>query len=999
MSFFSFLGSAAKTVGHDVLAVDKAVLKPFSFLSNVGQQNPLASPKQQVQTFKNFATGAGHVAQDVVTRGPVQAGLSITAPITHRSSVQPADLGTFGRILFGDQPINTIQSQYSQQRSTGTGLLPAVGLAGLTGIGDILPPFGGGGVAKDLVKAATAEDATKALIKGGVDAATARRIAPAIANTKDPNIINNIIDKAHAPPPSPASADIHPTSVEPTSTAAGQGIVHPELKAAVENVGNKADIAKLPTAADTEAGINGKQIAQSARSSYIGELDKQRLAGTHLNEALKKVAPDEQGAIFWYREANGNSGKLQEALANPKFEAYHEDIQKALNLSPEAKQASQALDVAYQKTGEAATAAGTIKGALQEYGNSRFYVQEPGGGTNLSSTLRQGTGSAQSRKFEDAFQAVEAGKQFATTNAADAFALHNSELARVNTTRKLLDTMQTNGLGKWTTGTPPEGWSRVEGVSKSGAFNDENGVAHSVQYNFTAPKEIADRMAALTKTDALKRSGFFRGSAAYQGLVKTLDLSFSLFHHLTMTVQALSQTKLGYDVVKNWDKIGHTDSTEFRKLELQAVKDGGLRTTKVAANQDISRSLFSHSNNTWIDTIKEAPVAKQVLSAAHVSTSILFDKMQRYLKVMDWHGKMEKWIANNPHATQDEYLQASRGYGKEINAAYGGLNWEALGITKTQQSVLRAVLLAPDWVISNASLIKYIGAKGTAGSAARQHIFTALVSGMVATEAINKAVTGHFTDQNQKGHWSEIELAPGVHLSLIRGGPGELLKIMSNIYDKGPATGVGSFAQGKESPFARTLTGLLTGKNYFGQAITGGATSLPGKALGEGKFIASNLIPIPFGGQSGYSYTKNAIQEHSPINPVALGASATGLARYTNPNPGVSKPQKDILAQLKQENAPQNQIDSYKAFFKVKSPSSTEVNNQIDQALKNNDYNKATQLATDYNAKIEKVYSRWAKQYGNDVPDDLYSRYQGKYINPDGFDARLDKLSTPILSR
>lgn len=57
--------------------------------------------------------------------------------------------------------------------------------------------------ASNLIKASTKEDAHKALVSSGVDELTAERIAPAVAQTKDPNVISNIITRAHTPPPTP----------------------------------------------------------------------------------------------------------------------------------------------------------------------------------------------------------------------------------------------------------------------------------------------------------------------------------------------------------------------------------------------------------------------------------------------------------------------------------------------------------------------------------------------------------------------------------------------------------------------------------------------------------------------------------------------------------------------------------------------------------------------------------------------------------------------------
>ena len=61
-----------------------------------------------------------------------------------------------------------------------------------------------------------------------------------------------------------------------------------------------------------------------------------------------------------------------------------------------------------------------------------------------------------------------------------------------------------------------------------------------------------------------------------------------------------------------------------------------------------------------------------------------------------------------------------RSIGKEINAVYGGLNWDVMGVSANYQAVARMFLLAPDWTFSNVANLKYAFEGGPGGNAAER---------------------------------------------------------------------------------------------------------------------------------------------------------------------------------------------------------------------------------------------------------------------------------------
>jgi hypothetical protein len=88
-------------------------------------------------------------------------------------------------------------------------------------------------------------------------------------------------------------------------------------------------------------------------------------------------------------------------------------------------------------------------------------------------------------------------------------------------------------------------------------------------------------------------------------------------------------------------------------------------------------------------------------------THTTFDVIQRKFKVTDFSLKQAAWLADHPDATDTEYGDAMRSVSKEVNAVYGGLNWEVMGWGPNARELMRSVILAPDWTFSNFANVKY----------------------------------------------------------------------------------------------------------------------------------------------------------------------------------------------------------------------------------------------------------------------------------------------------
>ena len=110
-------------------------------------------------------------------------------------------------------------------------------------------------------------------------------------------------------------------------------------------------------------------------------------------------------------------------------------------------------------------------------------------------------------------------------------------------------------------------------------------------------------------------------------------------------------------------------------------------------------------------------------------------------------------VGQNPNATDAEYGKAMRSIGKEINAVYGGLNWDVMGVSANYQAVARMFLLAPDWTFSNVANLKYAFEGGPGGNAARAFWLKSFATGVAMTQGMSLLITGQLSKQ-----WDKVYL-------------------------------------------------------------------------------------------------------------------------------------------------------------------------------------------------------------------------------------------------
>lgn len=640
----------------------------------------------------------------------------------------------------------------------------------------------------------------------------------------------------------------------------------------------------------TRLGKNDKTTAEYIRQEKTGLEREQVVRGNHLAEDIRRAVPDatERQGMFWYKAADGDRAFLEEALASDDMAPYHDQIQAALNLSPKATEMMGEIDRYYKESGEVAQEIGTIRNLRENYQNRIYKPDPPKDFVSSEATqgLKQGTKHSRARFYDTEFEAVLAGKEFATTDIADALAIHNEEMARVNTARKLADSLIEEDLAAWKDpGSVPEGWEKVGTLEKRTPIKNKDGdpvigrdgnqlIANQI---LVAPKGIAKGLEAVTDPNFINKIETLRGIQKYQGLVKMADVALGYFHDYNILKQNLYSR--GFQDMMDLNKL---DEKFSEANQQEREKDFVRHTGTLASSQqniDVLKSLMELEPG-FLHDLENAPGVKQMLEIPDHHADFLFNKVMRYLKTQHYTGLANDWMAAHPEATNAEVKEAKISFAEHVNALYGGLNWEALGMSKTHIGLLRLGLFAPDWTLSKIELVKQgFGASGPAAQGATAaHLTRSIAIGMLLTESMNFMLHGHFTDKNEKGHFLEVEIAPGVHVSMLPGVVEDIANLGSRIVSGG-ISGVGAFAQGKLSPALRLGAGLISRVKYSGAPIVdrkhlGNPWSATADYM---KFILQSAAPVPFALSSLATYLSESDNKSIP----GAIAIAAGISRFS----------------------------------------------------------------------------------------------------------------------
>lgn len=674
--------------------------------------------------------------------------------------------------------------------------------------------------------------------------------------------------------------------------------------------------AALQAIKDAEASPLEKKWGTRIIEWHVGERDSWVAKVNQEISKLKKALPDEtqQQALSLMRDYKNKRGELVEWLTDkhanqpvPKpakivngkkvaeevtpemateFQSRIDKLKPAMRLAlsptPEMDAVNKRLDVVF----EVALLTGKKLGILdskitpEEYITHIFNPKDEGDiPIPLSNRVARAMGGKIGRKFaysnkrgySTILDAVADGVRPRTLNAFDATTIYSDKFATRRATQLFVNLLRDAGIGKWGQKTKggkiPEDWIQFAGHSPEFrnlfTYPNKAGEPAAGEQWLYVPKFIDDAMRPITDPNYLSRVPFFMGTHMYQQWVKTANLALSFFHPKALEMMALSNMG-AVDTVRAHAMDLEGAFSEEKEREL--IRATGI-TDILHRTQEAYHNLAPGTMPTLGDVLAEAPGMKQLNTFAKGVTHTTFGVMQRKFKIWDFARQTAAWDANHPNATTVERLDAQRSIAKQVNAVYGGLNWEVLGMNKAALALSRMLILAPDWTYSNfinvgqsfeggpKAMIQQLAPKfsskkwegSAAGGSARLFWIRAMLGGMLATQMMSIALTG-----TRSKRWTQVYMGKDkdgneIYQNLFfSGAPGDLVNIISKSQERGVINGAGRWLAGKYSPIIRAYETAHTGETYLGTKINQPGMSPVAQDIRTLGYMGRDLAPVPF---------------------------------------------------------------------------------------------------------------------------------------------------------
>lgn len=621
-----------------------------------------------------------------------------------------------------------------------------------------------------------------------------------------------------------------------------------------------------------------KVLGQGARSDFVGIKNERIGESNQLANLIQKFLPNskDREALSLYQEIKNNPNVQQKIIADlgrsdSKIEPFREVFEKAVNPTSEMITASQHLDNYFSTRIAEGQAGGYVKGNIENYmTHIMSNGEETGNLADISrSSVSRSTQFGQGRVFPTVYDAIKNDFKPATLDASNIVKIYGNRDAVANATSSVMSKLQEEGIGAWKTpDNLPQGWKQLHDSAtfrKGNAYLDAEGKPQINNSVFAVPEEVANELKPIVQPDYLKSVGGFSKWRLAQQFSKYVNLSLSLFHAkaLALTMEASNPT-LFAKVIR-----ADLNSPEFTTAEKDLLRHGGTSPI-LGGVYDAYGSLKSEGKN----LITNNPITRAYDKVSSVTSGITFDQLQRRAKVLDYSTKVAGWMSSHPDATDAEINAAKNKFGTYVNGIYGGLNFENMGLTKSQLTLMRTLLLAPDWTFSNL-LLPFQAAKGTVPVGATAKFYaTSLATGIALTQMTNLFLNGKVGNDPFNVDLGKNKSGSDVKANMyFAGSINDLVKLFNDTASQGAIGGVSKFASGKLAPGVRQGVELATNQDYFGNPITSpGQGFIPG-TLDAAKYAATNVVPLPF-------LASNPLRlatSKGGANPTELGLAATGL--------------------------------------------------------------------------------------------------------------------------
>jgi len=617
----------------------------------------------------------------------------------------------------------------------------------------------------------------------------------------------------------------------------------------------KAELEKI------KSGNESAHYGEVLRTYVAGERDVRIAETNQLREQLERIlTPREQEALTFYRDFKGNEAELANLLNDPAFDRYKQVINLALHPTDAMLKADEAITQYYHKTLDEGRKLGFLDSTIpdEKYITHLLAPSDedltPKDRIIKRAKISRTTPFAKTRTYDTVADAIKAGVKVKTINALDALTIYGQKHAIAASTKLFVNQLKDSALAKWGfsgSDNIPSDWVPLDPSNKYFRniipFINSEGKPSFAYQDLYVPKKIAEAIKPLIETNFTGAIPGFTKTRLYQSYLKTAQLGLSAFHMRALNITALNNEGLT-GLVKSYAK--DMSSPEFLENEKDFIRHGG-QTSILGKTIEAYKGLQDTSVPSRADILKHIPLIKQVDSFAKELSKVTFDIMQRKFKTQDYALKVSQWIAQHPNASKIELDAAKRSIAKEINAAYGGLNWEALGWSQNAVNIARFLMLAPDWTFSNFFNAKYSFEGGPGGTAARKFWIRSILTGAILTYLTSTLINGkapkarfqNFTNV----YLGKDKYGKDIFQNLFfAGAPQDAINLINNIADFGVIEGFAQSLAAKASPFIRTGIQMLTNRNYLGQQIVPrGMGPIAGTARAAYVY-GSNVLPIPF---------------------------------------------------------------------------------------------------------------------------------------------------------
>jgi hypothetical protein len=303
--------------------------------------------------------------------------------------------------------------------------------------------------------------------------------------------------------------------------------------------------------------------------------------------------------------------------------------------------------------------------------------------------------------------------------------------------------------------------------------------------------------------------------------------------------------------------------------------------------------------------------------------------------------------------------EAARLASQQANNVFGGINWQAMGRSKSTQALMRSLIFAPDFQEGGArlggGLLKGATTHLTDPKYAAYRTFARnLLGAYVAANVANYKMSGHLMVQNPAGHEFDLDTGTytsdgqkryvrpfGTSLDFLRI-PGEAAAAVA----KGDPGALATLIRNRTSTLGGSAVSLIANKDPFGNPIYG--NDKQGNPLSTGQSISGVI-----GATAGIAMPQPVSALLSAVGGRQTGEQALSQSlglpiRYTNT--AQSPATKAMVAQMQSQGASGQQINqALQTRTSFATTISTELNNATPDVRKAYEAYHASDLTTDPN--------------------------------------------------